>query len=134
MSAPISWWWPTVAGIATLIAFLAGPTYSIAVPAATAAVIAAALTLVDAVGRRREEVARRRRPVPTGPGGIRGAFTGGEPGREDIVLALDLLERKFSRPDLPARTGAELRELANQPEEGFREYVAERLDTLEGPS
>lgn len=133
MTSPIGWWWPLTAGVATAVAFAAGPSYAIAVPAATVAVVAAALTLVEAVWRRRDEARPTAYVARASFGSIREAFNGGEPGREDIVMALDLLERKFSRPDLPTRTAAELHALVDHPEDDFRRYVAERLDTLEGP-
>ena len=134
MTAWIGWWWPLVAAVATGVAFAAGPTYSIAVPAATVAVVAAALTIVEVILRQRGETGTGAARAPLVPGGIRGAFNGGEPGREDIVLTLDLLERKISRPGLPARTGPEVAEIVGRPPEEFRRYVAERLDELEGAS
>ncbi|HYA10491.1 MAG TPA: hypothetical protein VEH10_02315 [Thermoplasmata archaeon] len=134
MNAPIGWWWPLVAVLATALAFAAGPTYELAVPAATVAVIAAALTIVEVIVRQRAQVGTdAERPLPA-PGGVRGAFTGGEPGREDIVLTIDLLERKISRPDLPARTGAQIASIVRRPPAEFRRYLAERLDALEAVS
>lgn len=133
MKAPIGLLWPTVAGLAALIAFLAGPTYAIAVPAATVAVIAAGLALIAAVASRPDNEWKGTESSPVGPGGIRAAFNEGLPGREDIVMALDLLERKLLRPDLPARTVSEYHELAGRSPDDFRQYVADRLDELEGP-
>jgi hypothetical protein len=65
---------------------------------------------------------------------LREAFTGGVPGREDLILACDLLERKLSRPDLRARTAPEIASLVQLPSEEFRRYVAQRLDELEAGS
>jgi len=131
VSAPIGWWWPFVAVIATGIAFLAGPAYSIAVPAATVAVIAAALTIVEVIVRQRGPGRIGTGRVVVSPEGVRGAFRGGEPGREDIVLTLDLLERRILHPDLPARTGREITGIVRRPPAEFRRYVARRLEELE---
>lgn len=133
MNAPFGWWWPFVAVVAVIVAFAAGPAYSLAVPAATVAVVAAALTIVEVIVRQRpgiESGLGHRSPTPIG---IRGAFSGGEPGREDIVLTLDLLERKIARPDLPARPAPEVTRIVRQPPAEFRRYVSRRLDELEGP-
>ncbi|HTT16904.1 MAG TPA: hypothetical protein VMH49_06065 [Thermoplasmata archaeon] len=131
MKAPIGWWWPLVAGVALVVTFVAGPRYSVAVPAATVAVIAAALAFIEPLRQRRTERARRVYAPPVHVGSVREAFAGGEPGREDIVLTLDLLERRIDRPDLPARTGPEITALVRQPPEAFRRYLAARLDDLE---
>lgn len=134
MRSPIGWWWPAVAAVAIVVAAIAGPDYAVAVPAATIAVIAAALTVVDALGRHRGELAGPILARALPPGGIRGAFRGGETGREDIVLTLDLLERRLSRPDLPSRSAAQLAEICRRSPEQFRRYLAERLAALEGSS
>ncbi len=134
MKAPIGWWWPLLAGVALLVTFAAGDQYSIAVPAATVAVVAAALSFVEPLLQRRTDRARRAFAPPVHLGSVREAFTGGEPGREDIVLTVDLLERRIVRPDLPARTGPEIAALVTPPPEEFRRYLAGRLDDLEGRS
>ena len=133
MNAPIGWWWPAVAIIATGVAFAAGPVYSLAVPAATVAVVAAALTIVEVIVRQRGEAGGGEYRAPRVVGGVRGAFIGGIPGREDLVLTLDLLERRILRPDLPAKTPREVAEIARRSPAEFRRYVAQRLDDLEGP-
>lgn len=133
MNAPFGWWWPVLAGVAAVVAWVAGAT-TLGAVGATVAVLAAALALVDAVARRRERAVAVREPPAVAPGGLREAFVGGEPGREDIVLALDLLERKFTHPNLPARSVTELAALAFQPQAQFREYVAARLEELERAS
>jgi hypothetical protein len=132
--SPIGWWWPALAGIAIVVAALAGANYALAVPAATVAVVAGSLTVIDALGRHRGPLDGPILARPLRPGGVRGAFRGGEVGREDIVLTLDLLERKLARPDLPSRTGPELAEICRRPPEQFRRYLAERLAGLEGDS
>jgi hypothetical protein len=131
LNAPIGWWWPVLAGVATVTALLVGSNYAVAVPAATVAVVAAALALVGPLRLRRVE----KRPPTYLPavhvGSVRAALNGGEPGREDLVLTLDLLERRISRPDLPAKSAAEITALVRQPAAEFREYVNRRLDELE---
>lgn len=134
MNAPIGWWWPAVAGVATVIALIATFDRPVAVVAATIAVVAAALTVVEVIARNREAREAEPEAQPVRVGGPREAFAGGAPGREDIVLTLDLLERKLGRPDLRARTPRELAELVQLPPEGFRQYVAGRLDELERTS
>jgi len=134
VSGSIGWWWPALAGIATIVAFAVGPTYSVAVPAATVAVVAASLTIVEVIVRQRSEAEAGPARAPIVPGGVRGALAGGEPGREDVVLTLDLLERKISRPDLPARTGPQVTAIVRRPAPEYRRYVAQRLDELEEAS
>jgi hypothetical protein len=134
LNSPVGWWWPLLAGIAALIAVVAGPSREIAVPAATVAVVGAALTVFEALARQRGRARKPPEPTSAHPGGLREAFMGGDPGREDILLACDLLERKLSRPDLRARTAAEVAALVTLPPEEFRRYVAWRLDELEGAS
>jgi hypothetical protein len=131
---PIGWWWPLLAGIATVAALLAGPNRAIAIPAATIAVFAAVLAVVETLVRQRNLARREYDPGPSRPGGLREAFVGGGPGREDLVLACDLLERKLSRPGLRARTITEVASLVRLPPEEFRRYLAQRLDELEGTS
>ncbi len=103
-------------------------------PLATLAVLTAALAMVGPLRLRYAE----RRPAAHFPavnvGSVREAFVGGEPGREDVVLKLDLLERKISRPDLPARKPWEIAEIVRQPPAAFREYVRGRVDELEARS
>lgn len=134
MNAPFGWRWPLVAGIAIIVAVAAGASSAFAEAAATVAVVAAVLTLVEVVARRREREVVERAPKAVRPGGSREAFTGGEPGREDIVLALDLLERKFSTPGLRTRTASELASIVRRPPAEFRRYVERRLDELERAS
>lgn len=136
MKAPIGWWWPLLAILATGVAFAVGPQYTIAVPAATVAVVAAALTIVEAIARQRGlalNPPEAGAEAPSGTG-IRAAFAGGKGGREDLLQTLDLLERKFGHPGLPMRSGVEVERITSRPAEEFRRYVAERLDKLEGPS
>ena len=134
MRAPIGWWWPLLAVLATAVAFAVGPQYSIAVPAATVAVIAAALTIVEAIVRQRAFSMPMVGPRPIGPVGTRGAFVGGEAGRADIVQSLDLLDRKMTHPGLPMRSRAEVEQIVSGSPAEFRAYVAKRLDELEGPT
>jgi hypothetical protein len=134
VNAPIAWWWPVLAAVATAVAVLAGADYALAVPAATVAVAAAALSLLGPLVRRREERVRTPYLAPIHAGSVREAFTGGTAGWEDIVLQLDLLERKVARPNLPIRTGPEIKAIVRQPPETLRRYVARRLDELESRS
>lgn len=134
MNSPVGWWWPLLAGGSALIAVVAGPRLEISVPAATLAVAGATLTLFEVVARQRLPARAASDPTSDHPGGLREAFRGGTPGREDLVLACDLLERKLSRPDLPAKTPLELAEIVRLPPDAFRRYLAGRLDELEGSS
>jgi len=134
VNLPVGWWWPAIAGVATVAAVLAGPNLPVAAAAATLAVVAAALTVFEAFFRQREPAGRPPDLTREHPGGLREAFVGGEPGREDLVLACDLLERKLARPDLRARTAVEIQSLIRLPPEEFRRYLAQRLDDLEGAS
>lgn len=134
MNAPIAWWWPVLAAAAAAVAWLAGANYAIAVPAATVAVAAAALTLLGPLSRRREERLRTPYLAPIHAGSVREAFLGGTAGWEDIVLQLDLLDRKVARPNLPIRTGPEIKAIVRQPPAALRAYAARRLDELEARS
>lgn len=130
----MGWWWPLLAAVSAVVAVLAGSRLEISVPAATLAVVGAVLTVVEAIARQRSPARGTVESTVDHPGGLREAFTGGEPGREDLVLACDLLERKLSRPDLPARTSLELAQIVLLPPEEFRQYLAWRLDELESSS
>jgi hypothetical protein len=134
VTAPLGWWWPLLTGVAIVVALLASAVPTVATVAATLAVVGGALTVVDAVARRRERAAVPILAPRSGPGGAREAFRGGETGREDIMLALDLLERKVVTPTLRARTAPELSAVAGRTPEEFRRYVAQRLDELERAS
>lgn len=134
MKPPIGWGWPTLAGVAIALALVAGSSRPLAIGAATVAVIAAALAVVGALGLDRTEEPSEYEPIMGRPGGLREAFVGGELGRIDIVLACDLLERKLARPDLRARTPAEVDALVRVPPAEFRRYLARRLAELEAAS
>lgn len=131
MSRLVGWWWPALAGLATLVALVADRAAVAAVVAATVAVVAGSLTLVEVLAGRPKRAVEPAELFGPRPGGSREAFTGGVPGREDIVYALDLIERKFSRPDLPARRASEVAEIARRAPEQFRRYVADRLNELD---
>ena len=134
MNSPFGWWWPLLAGVATAVAVLAESVRVVAVPAATVAVVGAVLTVLEVIARQRGEARPPADVEPLRVGGLREAFVGGMPGREDLVLACDLLERRLCRPDLRARTALELAQLVTLPPEEFRQYLAWRLDELEGSS
>lgn len=134
MKVPIGWGWPTLAGVAVAIALLAGSSRSLSIGAATVAVVAAAFSVIGALGLDLAEEPSEGELPPEGPGGIRGAFVGGELGRIDIVLAMDLLERKLSRPGLRARRPGEVEALVRVPPAEFRRYLAERITELEAAS
>ena len=131
MKAAIGWEWPIVATAAAAVALGAGSYRLVAVPAATVAVGAAALTVVGVVRRGRVDEGPEDDAAPEHPGGLREAFVGGELGRIDLVLACDLLERKLSRPNLRARTPAELDRLVRVPPGEFRRYLTRRIAELE---
>lgn len=134
MKAPFSWEWPIIATAAAALALGAGTYRLVAVPAATLAVVAASLAVVAVVRRARVEDAPEEDPAPEHPGGLREAFVGGELGRVDLVLACDLLERKLARPNLRARSPAELNALVRVPPGDFRRYLTRRIAELEATS
>jgi len=137
LNAPVGWWWLVVAALAALVAVGAGSSVAVAAPAATVAVVAAVLAVLETVVRPRR--ARRGSsayydPGPTRPGGLREAFIGGAPGREDLVLACDRLDRALSRPNLRARTTSEIHAILALPPDEFRRYLSRRLAELEAAS
>lgn len=131
MNLPVAWWWAIPAGLAAAVALTASGSPGVAVAAATAAAGCAGLAVVETIVRHRAVPARSVETAPERPGGMREMFVGGEPGREDLVLACDLLERRIARPSLRARTRPEIEVLVSLPPEQFRRYVAGRLDELE---
>lgn len=131
MSLPVAWWWAVLAGLCVGLALAASGSPGVSVGAATAAAGFAGLAVVETIVRHRAARARRSDVTVRHPGGLREMFVGGEPGREDLVLACDLLERQIARPELRARTQPELEALVRMPPEAFRRYIARRLDELE---
>ena len=132
MRAPFAWWWPALAAGWTALAVVYSDTYAVAVPAAAAAVVFAAAAVVDVVRRTAAlpVIVPRSRPTPSS--GVRDWLTTGRLGREDLLLALDRLDRRALHPDLPSRTPQELRRLAALPRAQFYRYVDHRLDEIEG--
>jgi hypothetical protein len=134
VKAPIDWRWPAVAGLAVVVALLAGPVRWLAASAATVAVVAATLAMVTELGRRRSGAGRPKPSAWMEPDQVRDAFHAGGAGRVELVLACDLLERKLSRPDLRAETPVELDTVARMGPEEFRRYLDRRLRALEAAS
>jgi len=134
VKSPIGWGLPAVAAIAVLVALLAGPVRWLQWLAAVVAVVAATLAIVWELGRRRSVVTGPPPRVLLEPDPIRSAFHHGGGGRVDLVLAVDLLERKLSRPDLRAETPVELHTVAHMTPEEFRRYLDRRLRALEASS
>jgi hypothetical protein len=128
-------WVPLIALSVLLVgvAVWAGSNLEIGAPAATGAAVLAVLVLVTGWDRRtrarRVEGIFRRAPPTEVP--LRAAFTYGRLGREEIILALDRIERVGPNPTLPTRTGDELAELVDRPTADFAEYVEERIADLE---
>jgi hypothetical protein len=131
VNLPVAWWWAALSGVAVLVALLASASPGVAVGASTVAAGFAGLAVVETIVRHRAARSRRADAGLAHPGGLREMFVGGEPGREDLVLACDLLERQIATPDLRARTQPELEALVRVPPEEFRRYLARRLDDLE---
>jgi hypothetical protein len=132
VSAPFTWWWPALAVALTLLAVLAASNYALAVPAAAAAVAFAAIAVGETLLRLRSSHAAAAPIRTTRPSDVRDWLRAGGLGREELVLLLDRLERKASRPDLPARTPKEIGALLGLRPEEFRQYLTARLAALEG--
>jgi hypothetical protein len=135
MNSPFGWLLPALAVVATGIAIWADDNFTLAVPAAVAAVLAAALLFVEAVLAR----SRSTRPsewgtTETEAGTMRAAFRSGRLGREAVVDLLDRLERDGPNPNLPARRIEETRELVRMSSRDFRNYLRQRLESLESRS
>jgi len=132
VKAPFAWWLPAVAAAWTALAIVYSDNYAIAVPAASAAVIFAAVAVADAVQRTAPSpvVLPRGRLIPSS--GVRDWIRTGRLGREDLLLALDRLDRRAVHPNLPSRPPEELSRLASLPRAQFYRYVERRLDELEG--
>jgi hypothetical protein len=131
MNSRVGWVLPTIAVLATALAVGAGSDLVIAIPAAGLAVLAADLLFVGAWLDARD---RRAPPTPRSPhevSRLRLALRSGPLGREDLVLALDRLERSGPNPDLLPRTGTEVDALVRLPPSEFRQYLRQRLDDLE---
>jgi len=130
--APFAWWWPALAVGWTALAIVYSANYAVAVPAAFAAVVFAGVAVGDAARRTLPMPAARPRGRPIPSSGVRDWIRAGRLGREDLLLALDRLDRRTLHPDLPSRTPEELRRIAALPRAQFYGYVARRLDALEG--
>jgi len=131
MNSPVGWVLPLIAVAATVLAVLAGGDLSIALPSAAIAVLAAALLFA------RGWSGRARAPDPSPPAPrtdadrLRLAFRSGRIGREEVVVALNRLERSFLDPNLAPPPVDELSRLASLPPEQFLSYVRRTLDRLE---
>lgn len=134
MRVSVGWGWPLLAALAALVALAASANRPVSASAAAVAVVAASLAIVGVLTRARVEAPEVVASAVEHPGGLREAFVGGELGRVDLVLACDLLERRLARPNLRARTPAEVEALVRLPPEQFRRYLASRLDELEASS
>jgi hypothetical protein len=134
VTAPFAWWWAIPAGGFTLLALLTASTYAVAVPATTAAVALAAL----AVGHTLARLPSAAPPVPAEPGPVLGVadvrawLRAGRLGREDLLLLLDRLERRSTRPELPSRAAGEIERLLGLPRREFLRYLTGQLTRLEG--
>jgi hypothetical protein len=134
VNLPVAWWWVALAGLAVVVALASASVPGVVVVAATCAAGAAGLGAVETIVRHRSHLRPTAEAAPAHPGGLREAFVGGAPGREDIVAAFDLLERQAVRPDLRVRHPAEVEAIVRLPPDEFRRYVAHRLDELERSS
>jgi hypothetical protein len=131
MNSPVGWVLPLVAAVATVAAVVAGSNLAVALPAAALAVLAAALLFARSWSQR----ARGPQPAPPDPrtdtDRLRLAFRSGRIGREEVVLALNRLERSFLDADVAPPPVDELTRLAELPPDEFRNYVRRQLDRLE---
>jgi hypothetical protein len=131
MNSPVGWALALVAAGATALAVVAGGNLGVALPFAAVAVVAAALLFARTWSQR----ARPTDPTPVAPrtdtDRLRFAFRSGRIGREEIVLALNRVERSLVDPDLPPPSLDELTRLAELPPERFLQYVDWKLSRLE---
>jgi hypothetical protein len=132
MNSPVGWGLPTLAVVATGIAYWAGPNLVLALPAACLAVAAAGLLFVgagfDAAERRRTRAPARWRPEVFR---LRSAIRSGPLGREELVTTLDRVERSGPSPDLRTRSADEMQALIRVSPAEFRAYLRARIDDLE---
>lgn len=131
MKSPVGGWWPAVAAVAVVVALVAGPIHWLTALGATLAVVAATLAIVTELSRRVSTRGRAPPPEHVEANDVRAAFRAGGPGRVDLVLACDLLERKITRPELRAETPVELASVTRMDPEEFRRYLDRRLQALE---
>lgn len=132
MRSPIGWAAPVLAGVFSLVAVAAGDALWLALPAAAIAIGLGGSALASVVSSDDgPETPGVESPAPLALGGAREMFHSGSLGREDLVLALDRLERRRSRPDLPSRTATEMARFVRAPEAEFRRYLAGRVEALE---
>jgi hypothetical protein len=131
MSSPVGWVLPLVAAGATVLAVLAGGNFALALPAAGLAVLAAALLFVRTWSRRARAPESPAAAPRTDTDRLRLAFHSGRIGREEVVVALNRLERELLDPDLSPPPVPELTRLAALPPEQFLAYVRRQLDRLE---
>jgi hypothetical protein len=125
--------WPLLlVGALLAVAVYAGPNQAVAIPLAVAAVLVLGFLLAGP--------ARRTPPTPD-PGGpptppdvpssFRAALQGGRSARSEVVAMLDQLERQGARPHLPQTHAVEYARVRGLHRSEFRDYVRERLESIE---
>jgi len=132
VNLPFGWRIPVVIAVAAGIAIWAGRNLEVALPAAVVAVGASVLLLLEVWG-----VPPANRPTSRLVGdnpraSVRDLFRAGRIGREEIVEMLDRLERSGPDPFLPGKTPEELERIVRLPRSEFRQYVRDRIGSIEG--
>jgi len=121
-----------VAIVASGLAVAAGTNEGLVIPTATIAVAAAALLLVQVATRTRWPPGRALPALPADPGRVRSSLRAGVHGRPALVLLLDSLERAEGNPNRPNATIEEIARIGTLSPEEFREYLTQRVSSLEG--
>lgn len=132
MSARFPWWWVVPSAGFTLLAVANASTYAVAIPAATAAVVLAGIAVAETLARLPRPTAVRVAARSRAGADVRSWLGAGRVGREDLLLFLDRMERRSTRPELPNRNPAELDRLLRLSQREFLRYLAEQLVRLEG--
>ena len=131
MKLPFGWAWPTLAGLFTVTALIAGPDLSIAGPLAALAIFFAGISIWSVLSRNPATFAPDPRDASTPIRGARDFLLAGRVGREDLIFRLDWLERHSPTADVKTRAVGELERVLDAAEPEFRDYLRDRLTRLE---
>lgn len=135
MRMPFGWGLVTLAIAATAIAIWAGPNLTIALPVAVVAVASASLLFVEvALASAESREPQGRAGAGPDPSDVRVAFVSGNLGRQKLVQTLDLLERAGGNAERRASAPGPPGDFRAMSAEEFRDYLRDRLDSLEARS